>query len=304
MRLDPYLKTGFPKFFPNVPKQMTNGGQYGVAMDENSINMGVNLDMLKAHGIAVPKTRADLIAASKTLQANGMQGLAVPILTDWARGDMFFSQLAYTDKSDLALREAEQGKRKWTDPVFLKAAQAVEELRDAGVFADSSNGLDITGAIQAWTSEKAAFFWGYVAPGIPAFIYSFRPKEKMFAFDFNPTPPPSASVKPRAVGGAAIIWSVPTRSKNLPQAVALMKMFTTAAAGKKMEALNLIPSYSAKVPASQTALFKKSVLVEKTVASRSIFKPDVELALTNNMSDLLLGKMTAAQLVAALQDAA
>jgi hypothetical protein len=188
--------------------------------------------------------------------------------------------------------------------VFLKAAQAVEELRDAGVFADASTGLDIVGAIQAWTSEKAAFFWGYVAPAIPPFIYSFRPKDQMFAFDFNPTPPPSASIKPRAVGGAAIIWSVPTKSKNIPGAIALMKQFTTASSGRTMDYFNLIPSFGSKVPPTQTALFKKAVQIEQTVASRSIFNPNVELALTNNMADLLSGRINASQLVSALQDAA
>jgi ABC-type glycerol-3-phosphate transport system substrate-binding protein len=302
--LDPYLKkSGWPKFFPTVTKQMTyKGSQYGIAMDMNSINMAVNLDMLKDHGLSIPRSRADLIAAAKKLRANGLQALAVPIQTDWARGDMFFSQLAYIDKTDLALREAEQGKRKWTDPMFLQAAQANQELRDNGVFADGSEGLDIFNTIQLWTSEKAAFHWGYVAPGIVQFYKSIRPN--MFDFTFTPQPPPSPSITPRAVGGAAIIWSVPKKSKNVDLAVKLMQQFENPYSARAMYYFGLIPAFPAKVPEVLPALFKKAAAVEQTVASRSIFVGKVEQALTDSMQDLLSGKMDAKQLVQNLQDAA
>jgi raffinose/stachyose/melibiose transport system substrate-binding protein len=302
--LDPYLKKGgWPNFFPIVQKQMTyKGSQYGIAMDMNSINMAVNLDILKDHGLSVPRSRDDLIAAAKRLRANNVQPLAVPIRTDWARGDMFFSQLAYIDKTDLALREAEQGKRKWTDPMFVKAAQANEELRDAGVFADGSEGLDIFAAIQLWTAEKAAFHWGYVAPAIVALYKSYRPN--MFDFTFTPQPPPSPSTAPRAVGGAAIIWSVPKRSKNVDLAIKLMQQFENPYSARAMYYFNLIPAFPGKVPEVLSPLFKKAVQVEQTVASRSIFDAKVELALTNSMQDLLSGKMNAKQLVQSLQDAA
>jgi ABC-type glycerol-3-phosphate transport system substrate-binding protein len=215
---------------------------------------------------------------------------------------MFFSQLAYVDKTDLGLREAEQGKRKWTDPMFLKAAQANEELRDNGVFADGSEGLDIFNTIQLWTSEKAAFHWGYVAPAIVQFYKSIRPN--MFDFTFTPQPPPSPSVAPRAVGGAAIIWSVPKRSKNVDLAVKLMQQFENPYSARAMYYFGLIPAFPAKVPPVLPALFKKAAQVEQTVASRSIFNAKVEQALTNSMQDLLSGKMNAKRLVQAMQDAA
>lgn len=306
LRLDPYLTKGFPKFFGGIVNQMTyKGGQYGVAMDQNSLSLAANMDMLKDHGLSFPRTQGELIAAAKKLRANGIQPIADDQMNEWASADHFFDQLAYTDKSgslSLALRQAEVGKRKWTDPVFLAAAEAAVRMAGSGVYADGSEGLDIISAYQAWTAEKTAFVFPYIPGGIDPLILSLRPN--IFNYDFNPFPPPSASIKGRAIGGAAVIWSIPAKSKNIPAALDLLRTFTNPYAARTLLYRSLIPAFATKVPPTQSARFKKAVRVQAEVASRAIFNANVQVALSDNMHSVNAGRMSAKQLVQALQDAA
>ncbi|MET8638868.1 extracellular solute-binding protein [Streptomyces sp. NPDC004680] len=123
-----------------------------------------NTDLLKRAGVdTIPTTTDELIDAAKKLRANGVQPLTVGG-NDWT-GQKLFYQIAesYTDAS--TMEKVMKSGGYCATPSVMKGIKLFTQLRNAGVFADNSAGLNADAMYAAFYSGKAAIMsagsWAY-----------------------------------------------------------------------------------------------------------------------------------------------
>jgi raffinose/stachyose/melibiose transport system substrate-binding protein len=209
--------------------------------------------------------------------------------------------VGYTDPSDRAIRQAETGAVKWTDPRFLRAAEAAQSLQKAGLFAAGSESLTFNDAAALFASGRAAMFYpvGNFDTGVIDKTSGGKVK-----YDLFPLPPLHAGQKPRATGGPAIIWSVPAKAENQQGAFDYIKLTTDANGNKELIKRDFIPASKANISSNHSALYHRMVGFQATAATRAIFVPEVYTALTNTMTALLSGHGSPQDVVNEMQKAA
>jgi raffinose/stachyose/melibiose transport system substrate-binding protein len=298
--LDSALAGGFPKFYKPVMDSLRyNGHIYGIPIDLNTLTIAYNKSIFQKLHLNVPTTYAKLLAMAKPIRKAGYQPLTVNEKDAWPGGDLWFAQVAYTDKSRNAIRQAELGKVKWTDPRFLAAAKNVQQLKKSGLLADGSNSTDFVGNV-------AAFARGQIAMAYPVGNFNTglidKGVGKRFKYDLFPFPPLKAG-KPVATGGPAIILSVPAKAKNPDKAINLIRLMTDATGQQELVKRNFIPSAPANISSNPSAIYRRMVSFQATAQTRAIFVPTVYTALLNGIQGLLAGSKSPEQVVRSMQAA-
>lgn len=299
--LDSLLKS-LPKFYPAVLNSLrVNGHVYAIPLDLNTLTIAYNKDIFAKLKLSPPKTLAELLALAKPIREGGYEPLSVNLKDGWPCGDIWFAMVAYTDPSDRAIRQAETGAVKWTDPRFRKAAQAAQSLQKAGLFAEGAESLDFNGAAALFASSRAAMFYptGNFDTGVIDKTSGGKVK-----YDLFPFPPLHAGQKPRATGGPAIIWSVPAKAKNQKGAFDYIKLTTNASGNKELIKRDFIPASAANIASNRLAIYHRMVSFQGRAATRAIFVPKVYTALTNTMTALLSGHGSPGEVVNEMQKAA
>jgi raffinose/stachyose/melibiose transport system substrate-binding protein len=299
--LDSALKNGFPKFYKPVMDSLTYKGHiYGIPIDLNTLTIAYNKAIFSKLGLKIPKTYAQLLAMAKPIRAANYQPMTVNLKDGWPEGDLWFAQVAYTDPSEQAIRQAELGKVKWTNARFLKAAKNVQQLKTSGLLADGSDSTDFTGNV-------AAFSRGQIAMAYPVGNFNTglinQGVNNSFQYGLFPFPPLKAGQKPLATGGPAIILSVPAKSKNAAAAINLIRMMTDPTGQQALVSRNFIPSAPANISSNKSGIYHRMVSFQPTAQTRAIFVPTVYTALLNGIQGMLTGNTTPAQVVASMQKA-
>lgn len=292
----------FPKFFPSVMESLKYKGKtYAIPLDLNTLSIGYNKDIFKKLGLKPPQTFDQLLALAKPLRAAGYQPLAIAIKDAWPTGDVWFAQVAYTDKTGKAIRQAETKQVAWDDKRFLAAAQRAQQLQKSGLLADGAESL-------GFTDMMALFSRGRAAMGYPIGNFNMGLVDKISGGEFNlgifPFPPFSAKDKVIATGGPAIIFSVPSKAKNPHGAINYMRLATDGFGRGDLVKRNFIPSSRTNASANTNAIYRQMVSIQPTAATRAIFVPEVYTALLNSMQALLSGKASPQQVVKNLKQAA
>jgi raffinose/stachyose/melibiose transport system substrate-binding protein len=298
--LDSYLKD-FPKFFaPTLNSLRYKGHVYGVPLDVNTLTIGYNKAIFQKLHLKVPKTFQQLLALAKPIRKAGYQPLSVNLKDGWPGGDLWFAQVAYTDKSENAIRQAEQGAVKWTDPRFVQATANVKKLQTSGLLANGANSLDFTSAISLFARGQAAMTYpvGNFDTGLIDQASHGKVKYDLFA-----VPPPNVGQKPLATGGPAIIWSIPKNAKNPQGAIAVLKAMMSAQGTTALVDKNYIPAYPADISSNKSPIYHRMVSFQATAQTRAIFIPNVYNTLLNGVSALLNGTTTPTRLTQGMERA-
>ncbi len=215
----------------------------------------------------------------------------------WPTGDVFFSQLAYTDPDGTALDAASRGDIGWDDPVFVQAAEMAEKLAKGGILAKGGESLDAVTALTVFGGKKVAMTY----PGIGDMSAYVGKKLK---YDFFPFPPDDSSVTPRATGGTGFEWSIPAKGKNPEGAKELIRLFADKTTISTLVENNLVPPFDSDVSGNTNPAYQAEVKLQATAAPRGIFNPEVSTALFGKMSALMSGSASAQDVISALTAAA
>jgi raffinose/stachyose/melibiose transport system substrate-binding protein len=298
--LDDVLATGFPPFFPNVASTLKFFGHtYGMAMDVNNLTIGYNKKIFAKLGLSVPKTHAELVALSGPLQKAGYQGLAVGLADAWPAGDMWFAQMAYEAPMNQAIPMAEEGKMSWTAAPFVAAAQRAQQLKP--LLSSSASALTSTDGITLFAQEKAAMFY----PIGNFFTPLVTQQNPNLDYDIFPFPPPSASTPPRATGGAAVIFSAPTKSTKLSVVADYLRTVMSPAGLEILVKDGYFPATpAANISQNSSHLYRRQGSYQATAATRAIFLPKTYAALLSGMQALLGGSGTPQDVVNGMEAAA
>lgn len=117
-----------------------------------------NKKLFTQHGIAIPATYDQLVAAAAKLKAAGVIPFSASGVAGWPITRLIGSYL-YRELGPDALQAVADGKAKLTDPQYVAAAQAIADLGKAGYFGQGVGSLSYDDSVQEFLTGKAAMFY-------------------------------------------------------------------------------------------------------------------------------------------------
>ena len=301
MSLEGEFTDGFPAFFaPIAAIASVDGEPFAIPLDVNSLQIAYNKDIFAEMGLEVPRSSDALKAVAAALDDAGYFGVAVGTNDQWAGGDLFFAQLAYTDPTNTLIVQADAGNASWDDPQFLAAAENLADLIGSGVFAPGANSMvSFVGALELFVAQQAAMFYpvgNFITGGIAAQV------EDSFEWGLFPFPSPTGG-EGFATGGVAEMFSVPADAANTDMGVEFLRYLTDGDSEAVLVANDFIPSWGIDLPADVSDLYRDLIAAQATVRNRTIYTTPVYTALLNAVQGLLGESISPADLVAAMADA-
>ncbi|GAA1962925.1 ABC transporter substrate-binding protein [Kitasatospora viridis] len=117
-----------------------------------------NKKIFADHGVAVPTTYDQLVAAAAQFKSAGVIPFSASGKAGWPITRLVSGYL-YRELGPDALQAVADGKAKLTDPAYVKAAQAVADLGKAGYFGPGVGSIDYDTSVQEFLTGKAAMFY-------------------------------------------------------------------------------------------------------------------------------------------------
>jgi raffinose/stachyose/melibiose transport system substrate-binding protein len=133
-----------------------DGHDYAMPLSHNFMGVYYNIDLFQQHGVAVPKTYAEFIAACKTFKAAGLVPISMSFADPGRVGHMFQTMnVAWSSDGVERIVDVMSGQRSVEgDQVLMKVAQRVLEVVSYGN--EDAFGLPDTGMWEAFANGRAA----------------------------------------------------------------------------------------------------------------------------------------------------
>lgn len=159
--LDDQTVPGLSKFPATALKAETlraDGKVYAVPFASQTMLVVYNTELFAKHGVKVPETWDELVAASKTFKAAGVIPFANGTATAWQNETIVGALLASLIGKDFE-QDVLTGKADFTDKRFVDALGKLNDLAKDH-FAPSYVGIDYPSSQQLFASGQAAMFAG------------------------------------------------------------------------------------------------------------------------------------------------
>lgn len=158
--LDDYLKDGTDrKMKGGANTNFIFGGKtYGLTFTQWVASLYCNKALFDKHGVKLPETYEDLLAAVKAFRAAGVIPITVGEKDRWPGmfwQNAFAIRTAGADASNAALA----GRASFNTPDFVRSAQLLKDLVAAGGFVDGALGLDYNEGGALFLEGKAAMYY-------------------------------------------------------------------------------------------------------------------------------------------------
>lgn len=249
-----------------------------------------------------PTTWDDLLDLVEKLKAAGYTPIAMGNKGKWLAESCVFNTLAYRFVDGAWFDSIMNGTgAKFTDPEFIRAATAMQQLANAGAFNSDMNSLENTQARELYYSGKAACFiegeWAL------SNLIGTAPQEIVENTGFGVLPAmdgePLGDVN-RSAGGPSWGWTVSSKTTDEQREVIAQLIYHIAGpdSARVIVENNAVPinnpvSYDESKPAP---LFKEFLSFAEPIYFDLVFDtvldPSVVDALYSNMQDLLIGTIT------------
>ena len=139
-------------------KSLYNGKLAVLPYEYNIEGIFYNKKLFADHGLSVPTTWDELVAASAKLQGAGVQPFAASGQQGWPITRLISGYL-YRSLGPAAMEDVKEGKAKLTDPQYVAAAAQVAELGAKGYFGQGVGSIDYDTAMNQFLTGKAAMFY-------------------------------------------------------------------------------------------------------------------------------------------------
>lgn len=296
------LGDGFPEFFAPILASVTHEADvWAIPLDVNNLAIAYNVDLFDELGLHIPTSHDELIALIEPITRAGYLPMAISVRDGWPLGDLWFAQMAYAAESDDVIRQAERGSLPWDDPRMLAAVRRVDELRQAGLFAQDSSTLVTNELASLFAAKQAAMFYpvgNFNAPAIQSAAAG------QMTFDLFRFPPPDAGTEVTGTGGIAVMFSVPRDAPNADAALDVLRLLTDETGREELVKRNFIPSSPSDTSGNADPLYATMTTFQATARTRALFVPEVYAALVNGMQGLFGGSNTPEDVVGAMVAAA
>ncbi|WP_225437546.1 ABC transporter substrate-binding protein [Arthrobacter sedimenti] len=131
---------------------------YALPTEFNIEGFWYNKQLLEDNGITPPETWDELVDAAAKLQAAGIQPFSASGEQGWPVTRLVGNYLM-RDLGPDALQKVAEGEAKLTDPEYVKAADEVAALGQAGYFGDAPTSIDYDTSLNLFMTGKAAFLY-------------------------------------------------------------------------------------------------------------------------------------------------
>ena len=136
------------------------GGFHVLPFEYNIEGIWYNKALFEEHDLAVPETWDELVAAAQTFSDAGVLPFSASGEQGWPI-TRFIGNYLYRDLGPDAMERIESGEAELDDPEYVKAAQAVADLGEAGFFEEGVGSIDMdTSTHQFLTGDAAMFYMG------------------------------------------------------------------------------------------------------------------------------------------------
>jgi raffinose/stachyose/melibiose transport system substrate-binding protein len=142
-----------------VLQKNIGGGKFlSLPLELNIEGIWYNKKLFAAQGLKVPLTFDQMMAAAEKFKAAGIQPFAASGEQKWPLTRLLNGYVARKFGADAMARVA-AGELKVTEPGFIEAARAIQDMGKKGYFGAGVNTIDYTTALQTFMSGKAAMFY-------------------------------------------------------------------------------------------------------------------------------------------------
>ena len=219
---------------------------YAAPVDLACVPLWVNRALLEKHGLAAPKTCAELIALCKALDAKGVTPIALGNRKSWP-GAFHFIYLATRIGGTQLFLDAVERKpgARFDDPAFVRAGEKLQQLVALKAFSRGCNGIDTGEArTQFFNGDAAMYLMGtwLVARVIkekPGFI------DKLTCVPF-PAVQGGKGDATTVVGGVNCAFAVSSHCRQKDAAIALVRFLSDEQVGRDWARIGRIPAI--KIP--------------------------------------------------------
>lgn len=134
-----------------------DGKVYGSPYMNSSTIMYYNKDLFKKYNLTPPKTYSELVQVAETFKKNGIIPFALANQAKWP-GAQHFVLLSMRLGGPDIFKRAIDGEVKFTDEVFVKAGEMLQDMVKKGYFPEGVNGIDYNtgGSRVMFYAEQAA----------------------------------------------------------------------------------------------------------------------------------------------------
>ncbi|WP_042169127.1 extracellular solute-binding protein [Paenibacillus gorillae] len=127
--------------------------------DGNNIGLVYyNKELFEQAGVKVPTTFEEMVDVVKALKAKGIQPMAIGEKDSWTGSFLFMNVLLRTNGPGF-LQEVLDGKKTFEDPAFKEAADAFQNLIQAGAFQEGATSFDYNAGENLFKTGKAAMYY-------------------------------------------------------------------------------------------------------------------------------------------------
>ncbi len=148
-------------FLPGVYKSFTfNDKLYGLPRNSDYEVIYYNKKLFEDNGIQVPTTFDELLEAVKAFRNNNIMPMSINGKDLWSFGGLYqFIVQRYSGDHNLILDAVSKDIKFTDDENFLKAAEYMVKLRDAGIFQDGFMTADYGSSQNLFTQGRAAMWF-------------------------------------------------------------------------------------------------------------------------------------------------
>lgn len=139
-------------------KKVAGGKLVSLPLELNIEGFWYNKQLFAQNGIREPRTWDDLVKAADTFQKKGIQPFAASGEQKWPLTRLIGGYVARKYGAD-AMDRVKAGTLKVTDPGFVEAVTAVQNLGTKGYFGKGVTTVDYQGAVDTFLQGKAAMFY-------------------------------------------------------------------------------------------------------------------------------------------------
>jgi raffinose/stachyose/melibiose transport system substrate-binding protein len=142
----------------DLVKSFYDGNFWGLPLELNIEGIWYNKKLFADNNLQPPTTWDELLAVSESFKAKGIQPLATAGKNGWPATRLIGNYLFRSLGPD-AIARAVRGEAKLTDPEYVAGAQAIADLGAKGYFGPAVSDLDYDSAQDLFLQGKAAMFY-------------------------------------------------------------------------------------------------------------------------------------------------
>ncbi len=220
LELDSYLNDGTKdKLLTGALTNITYDGKvYGLTYNQQAGALYVNTDLFTKNNVKVPTTYDELLTAVKTFKSKGLVPMAVGEKDEWP-GMWYFDMIALRSAGAQTCLDALNKKASYDQAPFVDAAKKLEDLVDAGAFAQDVLSQTRDESVAQFGQGKVPMYFG---GNFDAMLIDQSLKGRVSAVKF-PTIAGAKGTDTEYLGGGADSLCVSAGTQHKDEAVQAIK---------------------------------------------------------------------------------